>query len=662
MDSHTAEILRRAVPMAQAGQLNEAKALAVKGLADGGDMMALNAFLGMIAARQGCRDEAIAYLRIAHEHKPDDITVACNLIAILIEAEDMPSAIAVATEELAGADTSMRIARYRAFLAQSLAMFEDAVRAYEMVIARDPEDFESLNNLGNARGALGDVDGAVEALGRAVALEPAVAPARLNLATALAAAGRFADAEGQLKTLLEMDSKDARALHALYLIHKEQGRNADALGALESAVRIDPENANLQLKLGIEYGEVMRIADSEAAFRKAIGCDARMSEAYLGLAIQYEHSNREDEFAPLIALAEKNDVDPETRSFLAALEYRRAGQFQQALDCLDNVSAAIEPERVSHIKATLLDRMGRSEEALAAFEETAAMHQANPSVPLVRAAHVCRQLADELDLLTEKWVAGWQDADIADSVPDPVFLVGFPRSGTTLLDTILMGHEEIHVMEERPPLNHVDRQLGGMPAIPAMNAGQIAEARAQYFKAAQDKEGWDGKSLLIDKSPLFLQKVPLIHRLFPRARFILALRDPRDVLLSCYMSNFRLNDAMSNFLRLEDAAEYYDLTFRHWSMATAMLPVKIHNIRYENLVEDAQAEIRPLFDFLGLGWNPAVLDHQRTAKARGLITTASYSQVAEPIYKRATGRWIRYEEALRPIMGVLSFWVEKFGY
>ena len=168
--------------------------------------------------------------------------------------------------------------------------------------------------------------------------------------------------------------------------------------------------------------------------------------------------------------------------------------------------------------------------------------------------------------------------------------------------------------------------------------------------------------MLIDKSPLFLTKAVLIQRLFPNARFILALRHPCDVLLSCFMSNFRLNNAMSNFLRLEDAAEFYDLTFQHWERARALFPLNVHTIVYERLVEDVEAEVRPLFDFLGLDWRDEALDHRATAKARGLITTASYSQVVEPIYKRAAGRWEGYRHHLEPILPVLRPWVEKFGY
>ena len=225
-----------------------------------------------------------------------------------------------------------------------------------------------------------------------------------------------------------------------------------------------------------------------------------------------------------------------------------------------------------------------------------------------------------------------------------------------------MGHPDATVLEEQPPLNIVDETIGGLTRLPALETEDIARARRKYFAEVERIGDVPASNLLIDKSPLFLQKVPLIQRLFPDARFILAMRHPCDVLLSCFMSNFRLNSAMSNFLRLEDAAQFYDLTFRHWQRSCELFPTNVHVVKYENLVEDVEAEVRPLFDFLGLEWRDQVLDHQRTAKARGLITTASYSQVTEPIYKRASGRWTRYRENLEPVLPVLEPWVRRYGY
>lgn len=663
LDSQTADVLRQAVGAAQSGDVARARQLAESALDAGGDTVALNAFLGMLQARANDLDAAARHLRSAHDARRSDTTIACNLIAVLIDKGDLIEALDVATLDLARADTTLRIARYRGFVAQSLERFDEAVAAYEHVVARDPADFESWNNLGNARSATGDVEGSVAALERAMALEPLAPPTRLNLAVALRSVARGDEAEALLKRTAEEFPEDARALHELYVQYKKEGRQRKAMSAIEDAIARDPDNANLQLKFGIECGLSNRSEDAEQAFRRATILDPSMADAYLGLAVQFEHSNREEEFAPLIALAESHGVDEGAIAFIRTYELRRQKRFEEALANLNLVPPEVEAERATHMRGHILDRLGRIDEAFEAFSATNLLHEASPTRPLERAAGMRENLRQEIAILTSEWVARWPKIEI-DATRDPVFLVGFPRSGTTLLDTILMGHPDTVVLEEQPPLNNCDERIGGMTAIPGLDAAAVAETRRFYFdevaKVAPKPLAPD--RMLIDKSPLFLSKAVLIQRLFPNARFILALRHPCDVLLSCFMSNFRLNDAMSNFLRLEDAAEFYDLTFRHWERARELFGLKVHTIVYERLVEDVEAEVRPLLDFLGLSWRDEALDHRKTAKARGLITTASYAQVVEPIYTRAAGRWEGYRQHLEPIFPVMRPWVEKFGY
>ena len=128
------------------------------------------------------------------------------------------------------------------------------------------------------------------------------------------------------------------------------------------------------------------------------------------------------------------------------------------------------------------------------------------------------------------------------------------------------------------------------------------------------------------------------------------------------MQPFDLNPAMANFLDLEDAARLYDLALSFWERARAILPLQVHMLRYEALVEDKHAEMRALLAFLGLPWDARVLDNQATAAARGPIITPSYAQVAQPIYQRARGRWERYRAELAPVLPILAPWAEKLGY
>ncbi len=159
-----------------------------------------------------------------------------------------------------------------------------------------------------------------------------------------------------------------------------------------------------------------------------------------------------------------------------------------------------------------------------------------------------------------------------------------------------------------------------------------------------------------------MTKLPLIHRLFPKAQIILAERHPFDVVLSCFMANFRLNPAMRSFTSLAEAARTYDSVFTNWGHASAALPIDLHRVRYERLITDAQSELQPLVEWLDLPWNEEFLDNIRIAGRRGRIKTASYSQVGEPLYTRAIGRWEKYHEQLEGITPQLLTWVERMDY
>jgi hypothetical protein len=166
----------------------------------------------------------------------------------------------------------------------------------------------------------------------------------------------------------------------------------------------------------------------------------------------------------------------------------------------------------------------------------------------------------------------------------------------------------------------------------------------------------------LDKHPFNMVRVPLIKRLFPQARFILAERHPYDVVLSCFMANFQLNFAMRSFTSIEEAAQTYEAAFTAWDRACEVCRPEWHAVRYERLVDDPRAELEPLVRWLELEWDDRVLAHQDTAKTRGRVRTASYSQIGESLYTRASGRWRRYYDELAPVMPILRPWAVRMGY
>ncbi|HEY0627244.1 MAG TPA: sulfotransferase [Allosphingosinicella sp.] len=655
-------IIQRALSLAQLGRLKEASYLVEQELAVGNRYGPLNALLGMLLCHQGDFEGGVHQLRVAHQELPSDLSIAINLTAALLEIAEFKEVLHVASEERARLDNSLRLARFRAYAALTLEDFNTAVQAYEYVVQNEPGDMDSWNNLGNAKASLGDTSGAIEALRRAVALDPRAAPTRFNLAQALSAEGRIDEAAALLRTLSDELPDDPTALAELHLLLKRSGQTEAAIKVLEEACRRPRGDASLLIRLGHERWDRLEEEEATLAFEEAIRREPSNGAAHVGLAIIYEHSNRPGALTDLLSAARNHSIDEGPLNFIEALKHRRAKRFKEGLDALRQVPDDLEPERQAHLLGQFYDGLEQSAEAFSAFTRMNQLLTEDPTNPLQRARKLRDKLRDERAKLTSDWVGTWTEEVQDRDRPSPVFLVGFPRSGTTLLDTMLMGHPDVEVLEEKPTLSVVEETIGEFSDLADLGSDDVTVARHRYFQEAAKYIQLRPDALLIDKSPLFLNKVPLIYRLFPDACIIFALRHPCDVLLSCYMSNFRLNSAMSNFLRLEDAAEFYDLTMDYWENARSLFPIEVNEIFYERVVAEPEAELRPLIDWLGLEWKPELLDHQRTATTRGMITTASYAQVTEPLYQRSIGRWVRYREQLAPILPKLDKWAVKFGY
>jgi len=255
--------------------------------------------------------------------------------------------------------------------------------------------------------------------------------------------------------------------------------------------------------------------------------------------------------------------------------------------------------------------------------------------------------------------------DVTTPTPAPVFLIGFPRSGTTLLDQILSSHSQIVCLEEKEFLTDALSQIlasgVGLDRLATLSADDISTVRRAYWERVQLAAPTSPSAVIIDKMPLHVTLAPILRIIFPEARYIFALRDPRDVILSCYQQHFKLNAAMEQFLQLETAAALYDAVMQLWLTCRERLRLRFCEVRYEDVVADLEREGRRLAAFLDLEFESGMLDHRSTALKR-LILTPSAQQVIEPIYARSVGRWRRYEAHLRPVLPVLNTWASRLGY
>jgi len=264
---------------------------------------------------------------------------------------------------------------------------------------------------------------------------------------------------------------------------------------------------------------------------------------------------------------------------------------------------------------------------------------------------------------TKEAVASWQECRKPQGIT-PVFLIGFPRSGTTLLDTILRTHSKVTVVEEKPMVDKVVNALSEISTdVIHMNDQQCEQLRNIYYEELDKHiDHQDGQHIIIDKMPLNIIYVGIIKKIFPSAKFILVLRHPNDSVLSCFMQIFAMNDAMANFSNLQDSASFYHKVMLLWDRYQSVFDLNVHTIKYEEIIDNYEQALKPLLSFLDLPWDDAMRNYKETALKRGNINTPSYNQVTKPLYKSAQGRWKHYEKQMTDSFPVLSPWCDYFDY
>jgi hypothetical protein len=264
-------------------------------------------------------------------------------------------------------------------------------------------------------------------------------------------------------------------------------------------------------------------------------------------------------------------------------------------------------------------------------------------------------------------VARWNPADGPPATESPVFIVAFPRSGTTLLELALDAHPLLRSMDEQPFLHNALDDLAASGARYPTELGRLGRAeldavRARYWQRVRTRVELAPGQRLVDKNPLNLLRLPVIQRLFPNAHVLLAIRHPCDVLLSCFMQHFRAPEFALLCQSLPVLAGGYRKAFDFWYQQQALLQARVRELRYENFVADFASQVRATVEFLGLPWDERALAPGRRAAEKGYISTPSYSQVVQPITSRAVGRWHHYRGHFAAVLPLLQPLLERWDY
>lgn len=524
-------------------------------------------------------------------------------------------------------------------------------------------------------------------------------------AASAARRGDYATAIDIANRLLARNPRDPNALQVLGLAFGRQGRNEEALAAFTQADAIAQNNPPVLNSIGVLLKERGDLAGARARLENAARLNPSFVEAHYNLAAALAAMDERDlarasyenailanpksaealgRFAKF--LEEEHDAerarDLATRALAIAPTNASAHLALAGLDATagDHASVVQRMEAVlggaaqaPQSAALFYGMLSRSLEKLGRYGESfAACAQANNIQHAYYAALMARQKSPRSPATVDRLVEYFEAADIGawTSYDDlegrsPVFLLGFPRSGTTLLDQILSSHDRIAVLEEKENMIDAWSELivpeDGLARLAFLRREEVERYRKLYWDRIGSHVHAPEGTLIVDKLPLDTALVGLIHRLFPEAKVIFALRDPRDVVLSCFQQTFAMNVAMYQFLKLDTAARYYDQVMSLGRLYRRKLPLNLHEVRYENVVGDLRGEIEPLLAFLGLDWNDAVERYYEAARKR-VIKTPSAKQVIEKPYQSSIGKWRHYDKQMTPILPLLEPWVKEFGY
>ncbi|MEH6637455.1 MAG: tetratricopeptide repeat protein [Halioglobus sp.] len=594
----------------------------------------------------------------------------CGLAAALTLSSDYYDAIAAAEQALLLSPESVEAHSCIGIARQSAGEFGEAIASYQRALEIAPDNPQLLNKIGFAHYEQGQYEEAAQVCREATRLAPEFGLAYFNLGLALTESGRFAAACKALARAGELVVNPAVCCNALGRALLLSGRHAEALREFTQAAELDPQMASAHNNLGLALQRLGRLQDAIAAYQRALEINSDYSDAWLNLAVLYEQSNQLENAQATVARGLEQLEQDSALTLLAARLHRRRGDAEAALALLEQLPVDDLPldlrRRVLFEQGRLADLTAREDDAFGCFEQANALSRSSPAGQYYLHRGYAQQVVQLARGMAGNWAQNWQ-REAFDSADDPVFLVGFPRSGTTLLEQVLTGHPGVVALEEQALVAGIGRQLASdeseYPALLGrLPLSQRRELRAEYLQLARARANWQPGQLLLDKFPLNAIHLPLIHCLFPDAKLLLALRHPCDIALSCFMQDFELNEAMVNFTSLQDTAALYDAVLSICDFSRRQLPLQVHEVRYENLVDNLEGEVRSLLGFLGLEWRDEVLDFVATAANKPRIQTPSYEQVSRPLYHDACLRWQRYRRHLLPLEPLLRAHCERLGY
>ncbi len=606
----------------QAGRLAEAEAAGRRAVAI--DHMLVGAWnnLGIVLQEAGKLEESLTCLEQVVALKPDFAEAQNNL-----------------------GNTLKRLGR-----------LAEARGRYEIALSLAPTYAEALSNLANLATDMGDPAQGLVLARKALEVNPRLAEAYINAAAAELSRGRDEDALRWIDKLLAFFPQHPGALGVRTVPLRHLERLDEALETARRAVTMAPGNGEALLAMAEVLQALGRTAEALAGYDRAIAAP--------GLAVEKALVNK------AVCLMEAGDKQAAQAGFELALE-RFPNSVSAWFNLADIVTFKPGDPAIARLEALLGSSVVQAQNDRTALHFALAKAWLDAGDPdrAFRFLHEGNRLKRATFVYdsgeTERWVQSIDEAFPAESFtpdrlaeaarlapeagPVPVFVVGMPRSGTTLVEQILASHAQIGAAGESTALSRTIERAGPFPAlVGALTPGDAATIGRLYLDQVRPLA--NGRRMLVDKMPSNFLYAGLIVQALPRAKIIHVRRDPLDTCLSCYTKLFTREQQFSyDLTELGRFYRAYEALMAHWR---AVLPAdRFIEIAYEDLVGDFELQARRLVRFLGLDWDPACAAFHET---RRIIRTASLNQVREPIYSRSIGRAQRYAAYLAPLTAALA--------
>jgi tetratricopeptide (TPR) repeat protein len=452
---------------------------------------------------------------------------------------------------------------------------------------------------------------------------------------------------------------------------------AQAGQAFECAESLASSNPNVLVMIGQQYHRLRQPARARACYQRAIEADPSSIHARLSWAAWLERERRLTEASEQVdACLTRQPKDPSALYYRAFLTHRagRPAEAEKLLRDLTGGTLADPNVRAScfHLLGLVLDELGQYAEAMEWLLKAKALIRQSGNVAAME--KTCDQAARHrrslLAALTPEMIRRWR-VDAKPGSGQLALLGGHPRSGTTLLEQILAAHPSVRAFDESEAfVGEVGDKLAPLSATVPLSAGALNalpaalldEMRRRYFKSLfREGANEPPAAVLLDKNPGSTSSVHLWLRVFPESKILIALRDPRDVVLSCFFQNLALTPVNANFLSLDRAVKHYEGVMDTWLRLRELGGFAWLETRYEDVARALETEGRRITEFLGLTWHAGQAASHEAARGK-LVYSPTYGEVAQPVHDRAVGRWRNYAAALDPWLPRLNAFAKTFGY